>query len=202
MRNWEECFLNYTLRISRNKTRNPFPQRGDPLYIYLQDAQKCISFLCIVCLCKGYAWLYVCLCVWAQRTPLIVYISTSSRILILEYIFGSGFHSSALFSMHALAMHFVSACLCVCCLPAAFFIMQKIAYHFFVVFHFGYFFEMHSTKLHVSLRASFVRTAGIKKRETQRKNAFAIGVDSLGFFIYLDVDAFFGNSQLYLLTWF
>lgn len=112
-------------------------KRGDLLYEYICKMHKnAFLFLCIVRLCKG------CLCVWAQRTPLIVYISTSSRILILEYIFGAGFHSSALLSMHAHALHFYSArvCECVVCL-LHFSLCKKLHTIFLLCFISGTFFS-------------------------------------------------------------
>lgn len=138
--------------------------------MYLQDAQKCICFLCIVCLCKGYACL--CVCVSPAHPFDCLHFDKQShfnfRIYFWVWISQLSSVSNAIACNAFLLKAYVCMCKCMCCLPAAFFIMQKIAYHFFV-FHFGYFFEMHSTKLHVSLRASFVRTAGIKKRNPTKK---------------------------------
>lgn len=187
------------------KLATPCHKKGRPFVrVYLQDAQKCISFLCIVRLCKG------CLCVWAQRTPLIVYISTSSRILILEYIFGSGFHSSALLSMHAHAMHFYSPCVYVCTrvlFACCIFHYAKNCIPFFCCVSFRVlFFRNAFNEIARFTSCIFCAHCRHKKPEkTNEKMHSQLGWILWAFYIsyiYLDVDAFFGNSRQYLLTWF
>lgn len=219
MRNWEECFLNYALRTARTETRNPLPQKGATLCVSAR-CTKMHFFSCALCVCARdmHASVCVCVCVWAQRTPLIVYISTSSRILILEYIFGSGFHSSALLSMHAHAMHFFSARVCVCvCARVLFacciFHYAKNCIPFFLccVSFRVLFFRNAFNKIARFTSCIFCAHCRHKKQEkTNEKMHSQLGWILWAFLyvhththIRLDVDiAFFGNSRQCLLTWF
>lgn len=197
VRNWEECFLNYALRMLW--TQNP-PPRGDPL----QDAQKCI--LLSVSVCKGWTYVYVRVCACAPL--LIVYISTGSRILILEYIFLGLDITARLMQCISLRV-----CACVCVFACCIFHYAKKLHTIFsdlffsvssLLFHFGHFFrkciQRNCTFHFVHLLCAL---QGIKNQQQQQQKMHSqFRVDSLFRFFLCFIFFFLATLDCICFAWF
>lgn len=158
------------------KLATPCHKKGRP-FVYLQDAQKCISFPVHCASVQGICMrLPVCayVCVSPAHPFDCLHFDKQSHFNFRIYFWVWISQLSSAFNARACNPFLLCSCVCVCArvlFACCIFHYAKNCIPFFVVvFHFGYFFfEMHSTKLHVSLRASFVRTAGIKNKRKPTK---------------------------------
>lgn len=202
----KNAFLIMHCVLRAPKLATPCHKKGRPFVrVYLQDAQKCISFPVHCASVQGMS-----VCVSPAHPFDCLHFDKQSHFNFRIYFWVWISQLSSAFNARACNAFLLFTCVCVCprvLFACCIFHYAKNCIPFFCCVSFRVlFFEMHSTKLHVSLRASFVRTAGIKNQRKPTKKCIRNWGGFSGLFyisyIYLDVDAFFGNSRQYLLTWF